>query len=123
MQLLVVCRCLSPLPYLKGCKVGTSKDVLRCSRAPFGTHTDRRTPSMHMHSHWAQQVFLRGHGWKVWPGDEIGFSVIWTDWAIQVVDVHIAKRAKLGKKMASQPQHQVWEPPSRLRVPVGGGEP
>ena len=95
---------------------------LRCSRAPFGSDADGRTPSMHVHSHWAQQVFLRGHGWMVWPGDEIGFSVIWTDWAIQVADVHIASRAKLGKKMASQPQHQVWEPPSRLRVPAGGGE-
>lgn len=34
-------------------------------------------------SHWAQQVFLKGDGWKVWPGDVLGFSVIWSDWGIQ----------------------------------------
>jgi len=58
----------------------------------------------------------------VWPGDEIGFSVIWTDWAIQVVDVTIAKRGKLGHKLSSRPQHQVWEPPTGLRVPGRAGK-
>ena len=58
----------------------------------------------------------------MWPGDEIGFTVIWTDWAIQAVDVHVAKRGKLGMKMSSKLQHRVWEPPSHLHVPASGGE-
>ena len=34
-------------------------------------------------SHWAQQVFLKGDGWEVWPEDVLSFSVIWSEWGIQ----------------------------------------
>ena len=71
-------------------------------------------------SHWAQQVFLLGDGWEVRPGDEIAFSVIWSDWAIHVLEPRITKRGKLSKRLAGKAKDAArqWQLPDAMRAQI-----
>jgi len=48
-------------------------------------------------------------------GDMIGFSVIHTDWSLQVLDVHIKRRGKIGAKNAKMAQNIVWQRPQQMQ--------
>ena len=86
-------------------------------RIASGANISGMSPPGDIPSHWAQQVFLLGDGWQVWPHDRLAFTVIWNDWAIQLVDVRIEERGEGGRKLRSLPAYQAWHLPRQMLGP------